>query len=264
LAEVLYGNLALRPAADLDLLVRPRDLPVAREALHALGFARRVEPTFADLYHPFHDPRYFRQTVGGEVCLELHRGLWAPRFFHLDLDSFWERTVVEDFHGTQVQLLSPEDTLLHLVIHRSRAPLRLRFVCDIAELLGRYRPILDWDYVLWQADRGGARTALCVGLTLAQALLDAPLPSEVLPHLGINWIKRRLLEKTCGVTALFRPAAPGNLSQQPHWNLRALEQDGICHILQALGYSLVRTGHRRMYHARRSWQAASSRGALRW
>src|SRR5215471_15974717 len=35
LAETIYGNLALRPAADLDVLVRPRDLPVAREVLRS-------------------------------------------------------------------------------------------------------------------------------------------------------------------------------------------------------------------------------------
>src|SRR6266542_3108756 len=40
LAETLYGGLALRSLGDLDVLVRPDDLPAARRSLAALGFAQ--------------------------------------------------------------------------------------------------------------------------------------------------------------------------------------------------------------------------------
>jgi hypothetical protein len=71
-----------------------------------------------------------------------------------------------------------------------------------------------------------------------------------LPQLGVSRLKRRLLENTCGVTALFRPASPDDLGQQPHLMLRLLEQDGIGQILRALGYSLVRTGHKHLHNYR--------------
>jgi hypothetical protein len=252
LGETIYGNLALRPAADLDVLVKPGELPAARAALHALGYSHRAEPVFAELHHPYHDPQYFRRVDGGDVCLELHWALWAARYFHLGADALWERAVVARLCGVETRLLSPEDTLLHLAIHRSRSPLRLRFLCDIAELLRLHSAALDWDYILRQASAAGARTALYYALALPTELLDAPLPPDVLPRLGISRLKRRLLENTCGVTALFRPTASDDLRQQPHLIYRILEQDGAGQIVRALGYSLYRTSWKHIHNARRA------------
>ncbi len=255
LAETLYGSLALRPAADVDVLVRPHDLPTARKVLRELGFAQRAEPLFEELVHAFHDPQYFRQTGAGQVCLELHWALWSARFFRHRGDGWWERAGTAQIHGVQLRVLSPEDTLLHLAIHRTRSPLRLRFLCDIAELLRRHSAALDWDYVLDQARAAGARTALFYALALPRALLGAPLPDGLLPRLGVSRLKLQLLENTCGATALFRPAPPGDLRQQPHLFLRLLEQDGIGHILHTLGYSLVRTGRKHLHTYRRAWRS---------
>ena len=254
LSETIYGNLALRPAADLDVLVRPNDLPAARDTLHALGYTQRAEPLFSELHHPYHDPQYFRPAAGGEICLELHWALWAARFFNLGTDALWERSAVTRLCGTEMRLLSPEDTLLHLAIHRSRSALRLRFLCDVAELLRLHSATLDWDYLIGQARAAGARTALFFALALPAELLGAPLPAHVLPRLGVSRLKRRLLENTCGVAALFRPAVEDDLRQQPHLIYRILEQDGASQIARSLGYSLFRTGWKHFHNARRAWQ----------
>jgi len=160
LAETLYGSLALRPLGDLDVLVRPADLPRARAALGELGFAQAKEPGYENAYHPYHDPPYYRRAVGGPICLELHWGLWASHFFQLETDALWRRAVPAQIHGATLSILSPEDTLLHLAIHRSRSALRLRFVCDVGELLRRHRATLDWEYLLAQAQAAGARTTM--------------------------------------------------------------------------------------------------------
>ncbi|HEX9370065.1 MAG TPA: nucleotidyltransferase family protein, partial [Roseiflexaceae bacterium] len=186
LAETLYGGLALRSLGDLDVLVRPDDLPAARRSLAALGFAQAPEPGFENAHHPYHDPPYYRSAPGGDVCLELHWGLWATRFFQLGTEDLWRRAVPARLHGADVTILSPEDTLLHLAIHRSRSALRLRFVCDIAELLRRHSASIDWEYVLAQARAAGARTTLYYALALAQELASAPLPPTILSSLGVG------------------------------------------------------------------------------
>jgi hypothetical protein len=257
LAETLYGSLALRPLGDLDVLVRPSDLLRARAILGELGFAQAAEPGFENANHPFHDPPYYRRAVGGPICLELHWGLWASHFFQLDPDALWQRAVPAQIHGATLSILSPEDTLLHLAIHRSRSALRLRFVCDVAELLRRHRATLDWEYLLAQTQAAGARTTMFYTLALAADLLEAPLPDGLLARLQVSRMKRRLLDHTCGSAALFRPAAPDDLSQQPHLILRIFEQDGMGHILQALGASLVRTARKHMY----GYRYARSSGA---
>ncbi|HNP71652.1 MAG TPA: nucleotidyltransferase family protein [Kouleothrix sp.] len=259
LAETLYGGLGLRSLGDLDVLVRPADLPAARAALRGLGFAQEADPGFDNLYHPFHDPPYYRPAAGGSVCLELHWGLWATRFFSLGTDVLWRRALSAQVHGTTITVLSPEDTLLHLAIHRSRSPLRLRFVCDIAALLGRHAATLDWAYVLEQARAAGARTALFYALALSAELLDAPAPAHVLAQLRVGALKRRLLEHTCGVSALFRPTTPDDLSQQPSLLLRLLEQDGIGHIGRNLGAALLRKGRKQIYQARRAARTSTAK-----
>ncbi|MFL5801371.1 MAG: nucleotidyltransferase family protein [Roseiflexaceae bacterium] len=258
LAETIYGNLALRPAADLDVLVRPGGLAAARAALRAMAYAHRAEPIFAELHHPYHDPQYFRQVDGADICLELHWALWAEHFFHLDTGALWERAIVHRLGGVETRLLSPEDTLLHLAIHRSRSALRLRFLCDIAELLRRHGAALDWGYILGQARAAGARTALYYALALPTELLGAPLPPEILPRLGVGRLKRRLLENTCGAGALFRSSAAGDLRQQPHLIYRILEQDGAGQIAQALGYSLFRSGWKYLHNALRARRSAKT------
>jgi hypothetical protein len=248
LADTLYGGLALRSLGDLDVLIRPNALPVAREVLAMLGFAPAPEPGFENAYHPFHDPPYYRATAAGQICLELHWGLWARRFFHLDAEPLWSRVVAARLHGIDVHILSPEDTLLHLAIHRSSSALRLRFVCDIAELLRRNHATLDWTYVLAQARVAGARTALFSCLTLAQDLLGAPLPEHILPSLAVGRLKRRILDHTCGSSALFRLSAADDLSQQPSVVLRIFEQDGLGHIVWAIGTNVARKSQKWLYN----------------
>jgi hypothetical protein len=257
LAESLYGGLGLRQCADLDVLVQPRDLPAAREALRALGFANNHSLSFDEANHPFHDPPYFRKAANAEVCLELHRALWDARFFELEADALWRRAVGAPLHGAPVLTLSPEDTLLHLAIHRSRSALKLRLVCDIAELLRRQSTTLDWAYTIRQAETARARTALFSSLALAQELLGAPLPPGILSKLGVGRLKRRLLDQTCGATALFRATPGDRLAEQEHITLRLLEQDGVGHIVRALGYTLLRNRLRRLHTVRQSADAGS-------
>jgi hypothetical protein len=239
IAETLYGGLGLRPAADIDVLVRPEELEPARRGLRSLGYVQRAAVGYF-AGHPYHDAQYYRPTAAGVACLELHMGLWDPKLFRWD-PGIWERTGYGQLRGSPVRLLSDEDTLLHLAIHRARSPLKLRFVCDVAELVRHRGPSLDWELALALARRMRARTALFASLRLAGELLGADVPSSILTDLRVGQTKRRVLERTCGRTALFRPAPGRDAGQQATPALRLLEQDGIAR----LGPSIARATRRR-------------------
>lgn len=239
-AETLYGDVAARPCADLDVLVRPRQLDDAREALRAIGFRQRAKPGYKALVHPFHDPAWARGSGVDQVRLELHWALWADSERRLGTTGLWDRAVAATVAGRSVRSLSIEDTLLHLAIHRTRSALRLRWVVDVAELLRRHGATLDWAAFLDRAGRARARTASWVVLSLARDLLDAPLPDEVTQRLHVRWPKRSIIERTCGTTALFRPVAEGDIAQQPHLPFRAFEEDGPRHICGLLLRSTLR------------------------
>lgn len=240
IADRLYGDIAARPCADLDVLVRPRDLPRARETLRGIGFRQRPAPGYKALAHQFHDPAWGRGTGADHVRLELHWALWADSDQRLGTAGLWDRAVDATLLDRSIRSLSLEDTLLHLAIHRTRSALRLRWVVDVAELVRHHGASLDWAAFVDRAGGARARTASWVVLALARGLLDAPVPADVLAGLRVAWPKRALLERTCGVTALFRPAARGDVAQQPHLALRAFEEDGAIRIGRSIGGSAIR------------------------
>jgi putative nucleotidyltransferase-like protein len=240
IAEGIYGSLAARPCADLDVLVRPGDLPTARSVLRDLGFAQRAAPGYKALVHQFHDPAWGLDTPAGQIRLELHWALWADSARRLGTDGLWERSVDSTLLDKPVRTLSAEDTLLHLSIHRTRSALRLRWVVDVAELIHRRGNTLDWSAYLDRAQGAGARTSSWVVLTLARDLLDAPVPPGVIDELAVAWPKRIVLAWTCGRPALFRTARGGDVTQQPHLALRAFEEDGPARIAAVLGGSVTR------------------------
>lgn len=242
LTEMLYGNLALRPAGDIDVLVRPEDLPAARDALRGLGYAQAARPAYEERHHPFHDAPYFRPGPFRDTALELHHGLAAPRQFRMDAASLWERSVSAELFGRPLRILGPEDTLLHLAVHRARAPLRLRWIVDIAELMRRANADLDIGFLLAQARAIGARTTLSMTLELSDRLLDAPVPPELAEGLAITRTKHWLLERTCGVTAMFAPSGTDDDRQQPHLTYRIFEEDGVLRIGRSLVDALARKG----------------------
>lgn len=247
-AEELYGSLAARGAADLDVLVHPADLAAGRRVLVELGYWQR-QLTFTALVHEYHDPPWYVGSGIEAIRLELHWDLWADRFFRSDADGLWARSRPGALLGRPVRLLSLEDTLLHLAIHRSRSALRLRWLCDIAELVRRHRDDLNWDAVLDRADRTGARTATWMVLSLADRFLGASPPAGMLDRFRVARAKRELLEWTSGAGATFRAAPPGDTDQTPHLTLRVFEQDGARQIVRALGSSLRRSTRRILHEA---------------
>jgi hypothetical protein len=240
LAEDLYGSIGARPCADLDVLVRPADLPTARQVLRDLGFGQRASPGYKALTHQFHDPAWARGAGHEQIRVELHWALWADSARRLGTDGLWERSVAGTLLEAPVRTLSPADTLLHLSIHRTRSALRLRWVVDVAELVRRHGDGLDWPAYLERARAAGARTSSWTVLTLARDLFDAAVPADVLEALAVRGPKRALLERTCGRTALFRAAATGDVTQQPHHAMRAFEEDGAIGIGRVLAASALR------------------------
>ena len=155
--------------------------------------------------------------------------------------------------------LSPEDTLLYLVIHRARTSLRLRLLCDIAELLRRHGETLDWDYVLRQARSARARTALYWSLGAAHRLLDAPAPAAVLRGIGPSRIKQRLLTAFCGDATLFGPPLPDHRPRDPSFAQRWLMFDDVPQATRAAGYRVVKAGKNAIYLLKNRSAATISR-----
>jgi len=178
LAEVLYADIALRQAGDIDLIVHPQDLPRIRDAVGELGytphdhFSAREERAYLKSGY-----EYAFDGVAGPNLLELQ---WAiqPRFYAVDfdMDGLFQRAVTITVAGRPMKTPSPSDLLLTLSLHAAKHVWRrLAWLCDIAQLISL--PNLDWDWIGSQAEDLGMVRILRVTLLAAHQLLHASIPA---------------------------------------------------------------------------------------
>lgn len=182
LAATVYGHLALREFADLDILVRLADVARAKTLMAEIGYKAELELTPAQeaAYLRYHCEHLFKHATDNTL-VEIQWGI-APRFFSLELDyeGLWARLEPATVAGRQVLTLSPGDLLLVLAIHGGKHLwTNLEWVCGVAETVGAYAARIDWQQVVGRAEEMGAMRIFFIGLALARDLLGAELPAEV-------------------------------------------------------------------------------------
>lgn len=180
LAQLAYGDLTLRDFSDNDLMIHREDLPPARALLLAEGYRPELTLTPAQeaAYIRSRHSLVFMDARGSIV--EIH---WAiqPRYFAFDMDpgALWGRLRPIGLAGRTVMTYSREDLLLILCLHGAKHMWsRLEWICDLAGVLGAGE-LLDWDRVLGESRRLGARRVLLLGLDLARTLVYVEVPPEI-------------------------------------------------------------------------------------
>jgi hypothetical protein len=121
-----------------------------------------------------------RRDARPMVEVELHWRLTSGYFgFSLGFDDVKPGLRRERIGLLDVALPSAEDLLLILCVHGATHRWdRLRWVCDVAELLRR-RPDIDWARLRAAATALGGERVVWLGVRLARDLLGAPLGPEV-------------------------------------------------------------------------------------
>jgi hypothetical protein len=174
LGERLYGEAALRPSVDLDLLVAAADLDRAVAALGAAGWRVPAEPTARWQRRHHHHLALARP---GATDLELHFRAASGFGGALPAEGLLARATPGEFRGQPVRLLAPEDEALYLAVHAAGHGLgRLLWLVDVKSLLALHRG-LDWDVVARRA-RACSLSRAAAWAFGAAADLGAPVPSR--------------------------------------------------------------------------------------
>jgi Uncharacterised nucleotidyltransferase len=180
LAEVHYGDMALRQSGDMDLFVRREDVTRIKSEVRALGYIPRVLIP-EDAEHDYIDSGYecTFDSAAGINLLELQ---WAlqPRFYAVDfdMDGLFERAVTVSVADRSVKTPSPEDLLLILSVHAAKHVWgRLIWLCDIAQIIKRQN--LDWDGIQSQSQELGIKRILHITLLLMHRFLATPVPAPI-------------------------------------------------------------------------------------
>jgi hypothetical protein len=179
LAEVHYGDIALRQSGDIDLLIRAHDLRRIREAVGELGYT--PHEVFEETLEREYLKSGYECAFDGKAGPNLLELQWAiqPRFYAIDfnMEEMFARAVTVSVAGRPMRTPSPEDLLLVLSAHAAKHVWgRLVWLCDIAHLVKL--PSLNWDWIWAEAGRLGMLRILQVTLLAANRLLGARIPAS--------------------------------------------------------------------------------------
>ncbi|MCX6844909.1 MAG: nucleotidyltransferase family protein [candidate division WOR-3 bacterium] len=206
LAEAVYGDVALRPMCDNDLMVPQAELARAEAVLLDMGGVRRKQPGHAapapgaqceDIEPGRRVAKHALPVFIRDLAVELH---WTianpPGPVRVDAAGLWDRARPAAIAGVEVLALSSGDLLLHLCLHfcYQHRLAGLRSFCDIAETINHFRGEMDWAQVVHSAREWRASRYVGLTLHLARSMLGAGVPDDVLEQLVPGGLDQRILE----------------------------------------------------------------------
>ncbi len=241
LGEELYGNAALRPMTDVDLLFRADDVLAAVAQLEALGYGRVHDEPHPGLTLAYENEITLRRPGVVPVTLEIHWYLLDAPYYQerLATDWFWQTARELTLAGRPAQVLSPEANLLylsaHLVLHHKGVG--LRWFYDIATLVALSGALIDWDMLLEKA--GAFHLVTPVQRVLAELAGEwaVPIPEAQLAEalaLPVSPVEQRVVS---WLTAPERPVAQrfwADLAGLPGW--RARVPFALAHLFPSRNY----------------------------
>ena len=185
LAQSIYGGIALRPFVDLDLVIDRARFDEADRILAGEGYqCRELAPFQKRSYLFIHGQFTFWRrmaSVGSALAVvDLHTAMMPPGYSYTEsFDDLLKRSGTMRFGASEARTLEPVDLLEVLCYHgfKNRWD-RLKYIADVAELL-RATPDLNWDAVYARARAMRSSRVLWLGLSLAELVLDAPVPEQV-------------------------------------------------------------------------------------
>lgn len=164
LALFYYPDPALRPAWDIDVLVRPNHLPRLRTVCSQIGMQQRT--TSGEI-------GYFREGVR-PLHLDIHTAFWYAR----SNEALWQRSRLREIEGFRIRTLSPEDHVLELTAHSTihHGRFMIQDALDLAFLLKH--ETLNWDLIQQNAERTLLADALRYALRTVECWLGLTLSIE--------------------------------------------------------------------------------------
>ena len=157
LQSLLFENVDVRPAGDIDIYVVPDKFNTAMSVLKEYGFVFRNSNTINNNHHV--------QYVKGHIKLELHKNLFNP-FTKINETIFFDHLVSYQYKGYNCLVLDETATILHLLYHlymdamssphkfdsimKNNASMALRFLFrayEIAKYTYIFKKQISWDQI---------------------------------------------------------------------------------------------------------------------
>ena len=197
--QIVYKNIALRAAADIDLLVQKKDLSRVVKALLELKF---TSPQFGLVTKEYSAELCFvkrlasrgksLQTIYIDVHQDITSSIRLKRIIKSDTEGVIRRAHPTRIENVNMLVMAPEDSLLHLTLRHCFE--RLIRLCDLTEVIKAKKGELDWQFLLERTKESRITSIMYYTLWYARQLLEAPVPEHVLKKLMPNWWRKSMLD----------------------------------------------------------------------
>jgi hypothetical protein len=209
LALQVYGDLALRHAGDIDLLVDPLHLGQADRLLQE-DYCR-MKPGFN--LTPYQQNHFFRHMNSfayshrhKNINVELHYRLLGCHY-PLSMDSRWihSRPQYVLVAGLQLPAMSPEDIILYLCAHGAiHIWYRLFWLVDLSEIV-RQEQGTDWEKLIVMARKFDIVRPLVQGVLLSHLLCNSSLPDPIRAYAALDRGMNHMIRLPCRYISRFEP-----------------------------------------------------------
>lgn len=147
LIAAYYGEPALRPMNDLDILVRREDAQKAFSLMEELGWHSKHNKKFLT---QFKRTNGIAMSNGNGFETDLHWDVVAQSWWKNSEKSYWENYETVEYKGRMLRVLNPEMQIVHNTAHglKWNKMSSIRWIPDVALVIEKRRNRIDWDYLL--------------------------------------------------------------------------------------------------------------------
>ncbi len=237
LAQMAYGEISLRQAGDIDVLISRMDFYRARRLLESLGY--QMTPALTEMQLNSHLASHCEiQFVRDDwfTVVDLHWALAPKNFvFKLETDDVMSRLQRVPVAGTEIETLCTEDLILYLSMHGAKHLWRaVEWTSSLGELI-RSAESIAWGTVIQRAEKAHATRMLALGLRLVEGIVsDVKISAEVLRAVDSSELMKRTAEQL--VTRIFEIWGPADSTETNLYNLKIMDRkrDVIASALRAI------------------------------
>lgn len=197
LAHMAYGEISLRQAGDIDVLIARADFDRARALLESLGY--QMAPALTETQLRSHLATHCElQFVRDDwfTVVDLHWALAPKNFvFKLETDEVMSRLQRVSLAGTEIHTFANEDLILYLSMHGAKHLWRaLEWISSLGELI-RATESIAWDAVIQRAENAHATRMLALGLRLVERVSEITIPAQVLRSVDSKGSLKRMADQ---------------------------------------------------------------------
>ena len=236
LSQMAYGEIALRQAGDIDVLISRADFDRARQLLESLGY--QMTPALTETQLSSHLASHCEiQFVRDDwfTVVDLHWALAPKNFvFKLETSEVMSRLQRVSLAGTEIETLATEDLVLYLSMHGAKHLWRaLEWITSLGELI-RSAESIAWETVIQRAREAHATRMLALGLRLVERVSDVTIPAQVFRAVDPEEAMRRMANAVLADCFAAPSAAASTETNLNNLRIMDRKRDALLSALRAI------------------------------